>query len=214
MHKVKLLEKKDVAQGTTAFWFEKPSGYNFIAGQHTTWQLINPPETDPEGDSREFSFACPPSDENLMITSRMRDTAFKRVLHNLPIGTEIEIGEPEGDFVLHSDASRPAVFLAGGIGITPFRSMVLDAPTRKIVLVAINRTPEETPFLNELGAINIFTSQTGHPTFDTINQATGSTMNAVYFVAGPGKMVHAMRNLLLENSIDDLYIKTEDFEGY
>lgn len=214
MHRVKLLEKKDVAQGTMAFWFEKPAGYNFVAGQHTTWQLINPSQTDAQGDSREFSFASTPHEDNLMIASRMRDTAFKRVLHNLPLGTEIEVGEPEGDFVLHSDHSHPAVFIAGGIGTTPFRSMILDAPTRKIILLAINRTPEETPFLNELGAINIFTSQTGHPTFEIIKGHLSSTMNGVYYVAGPGKMVHAMRNLLLENSVDDLYIKTEDFEGY
>lgn len=212
MYKIKLLDKKDVAKDTAAFWFERPVGYNFVAGQHTAWTLINPSETDAEGNGREFSFASSPSEKNLMIASRMRDTAFKRVLHNLPIGTKIEIGEPEGSFVLHSDSSRPAIFLAGGIGITPFRSIILDAKSRNIVLFSINRTPQESPFLNELGAINIFTSQTGHLTFDQIKPYL--TGNPVYYIAGPPAMVRAFREMLIANNIDDLSIKSEDFEGY
>lgn len=226
MYKVKLLDKKDVAQGTQAFLFIKPPGYNFIAGQHTGWTLLNPPETDAQGDSRDFSFASSPHEEFLLIASRMRDTAFKRVLHNLPIGSEIEIGEPEGHFVLHSDSSRPAVFLAGGIGITPFRSLVLDAAYKKlphkIFLFYSNRLPEDAPFLEELKKITnpnykfipIFTQQTGHLTFENIKKSTGSIVNPVYYVAGPPPMVRSFRDLLIENGVADVSIKTEDFEGY
>lgn len=226
MYHVKLLVKRDIAEGTAAFWFAKPTGYNFVAGQHTAWQLINPPETDAEGDSREFSFASAPHEDFLMIASRMRDTAFKRVLHNLPIGTEIEIEEPEGGFVLHSDSSRPAIFLAGGIGITPFRSIVVDAAFRKlshkIFLFSSNRQPKDAPLLEELKNlanpnyefIPVFTDQTGHLTMEQIKENTNNISNPVYYIAGPPAMVRGLRDTLISSGIDDLSIRSENFEGY
>jgi ferredoxin-NADP reductase len=90
--------------------------------------LINPPETDAEGDARAFSIASAPYEQDLMITTRMRDTAFKRVLRKLTHGELIRIRGPFGSLTLHDDATRPAVFLAGSIGITPFRSIVLQLP--------------------------------------------------------------------------------------
>ncbi len=226
MYKVKLLAKKDVADGTMAFWFSKPEGYAFLAGQHTGWTLINPLETDAEGDSRDFSFASAPFEDNLMIASRMRDTAFKRVLHTLPVGSEIQIGEPEGHFVLHSDTARAAVFLAGGIGITPFRSLVFDAISRqlphKFFLFYSNREPKDAAFLDELRSvtspnykfISIFTYQSGHLTMKQIKANLDGAVNPVYYIAGPPKMVLSLRELLTAIGVDDLSVKIEDFEGY
>lgn len=226
MYKVKLIAKKEVAKGTAAFWFAKPAGYTFQAGQHTGWTLINPPETDAEGDTRDFSFASAPHEDFLLIASRTRGTAFKRILHNLPIGTEIEMGEPEGDFTLHSDSTRPAVFLAGGIGITPFRSIVLDVMSNKlphkIFLFSSNRTREDAPFLDELQKIAnpnykfipIFTKDFGHLNIETIQKNTGNLTGPVYYLAGPPQMVHALKDMLVGDGVDDLSIKSEEFEGY
>lgn len=226
MHKVKLIDKKEVAKDTMAFWFEKPPGYTFQAGQHTGWTLINPPETDAEGDSRDFSFASAPHEDFLLIASRMRDTAFKRVLHNLPVGAEIQVGDREGHFTLHVDSPRPAVFLAGGIGITPFRSLVIDAIFRKlshkIFLFSSNRLPEDTPFLDELKNISnpnykfipVFTKTSGHLTMESIQKVTGNPTGPVYYIAGPPIMVHDLKDLLLSSAVDDLSIKSEEFEGY
>src|SRR5436309_461700 len=124
---VKLLKKEVVAEGTMAFYFEKPEGFEYKAGQNADYFLINPAEEDKEGNKRTFSFASAPEEKEIVWATRMRDTAYKRNLKNLPEGSELEMEGPYGDMVLHSRAEKPAVFLAGGIGITLFYSMVKDA---------------------------------------------------------------------------------------
>ncbi len=224
--KIKLIDKNDVAKDTMAFRFAKPSGYVFAAGQHTGWTLINPAHTDAEGNARTFSFASAPHEDFLMIASRLRDTAFKRVLHNLPAGRQVEIEEPFGDMILHSDSKRPAVLIAGGIGITPFRSIVLDAAHRhlahQIFLFYSNRTPQDAPFLDELQSVDgfkfklipVFTEESGHITSDLLKKHVSDLTKPVFYLAGPTKFVLAIRNLLTSSGVDDLSIKSEEFEGY
>src|ERR1039457_5165384 len=121
------VRREEVAEGTMAFHFEKPSGFNFKAGQFADVTLSNPPDTDAEGNTRTFSIASPPFENELVFTTRMRDTAFKRSLKKVPLDTEVKIGSAAGSFTLHKNPSKPAVFLAGGIGITPFLSIVRQA---------------------------------------------------------------------------------------
>jgi predicted ferric reductase len=109
-HQVRLKKKEEIAEGTMAFYFEKPAGFQFKPGQFANLTLLNPPETDAEGNVRTFSIASAPLEEDLMFATRMRDTAFKRVLKSMPLGTEITLGGPFGSFSLHSDASRPGSF--------------------------------------------------------------------------------------------------------
>ena len=120
----KLKDRKEVAEGTMAFQFEKPSGWTFKAGQYLDMTLLDPLETDSEGNVRSFSIASGPHEETLVVATRMRDTAFKRVLRTMPLGTAVKIDGPSGDLTLQNNFTRAAVFLAGGIGITPFRSIV------------------------------------------------------------------------------------------
>src|ERR1700720_3395259 len=147
----KLKDRKEVAEGTMAFRFEKPSGWTFKAGQYLDMTLLDPSETDSERNVRSFSIASAPHEETLMIATRMRDTAFKRVLKTMPLGTAVKIEGPSGDLILRNDVRRTVVLLAGGIGITPFRSMVcLAAEERlryRIFLFYSNRRPEDAPFL-------------------------------------------------------------------
>src|SRR3989344_5396371 len=84
-YKVVLKDKKQIAEGTMAFVFGKPKEFHFKAGQHIRMTLINPPETDSEGNSRFFSLASTPQETDLVIAMRMRDTAFKRVLERMQI---------------------------------------------------------------------------------------------------------------------------------
>src|SRR5580704_6423939 len=76
--KSKLIRREEVAEGTMAFHFEKPSGFTFKAGQSADVTLVDPPDTDAEGNTRTFSIASPPFENELVFTTRMRDTAFKR----------------------------------------------------------------------------------------------------------------------------------------
>jgi len=78
-----------------------------------------------------------------MSATRMRDTAFKRVLKTMPLGTELTLDAPYGSFTLHNNAAIPAVFVTGGIGVTPVRSIVLqaihDQVARRIIVIANGR---------------------------------------------------------------------------
>src|ERR1700686_5462425 len=119
----KLKDRKEVAEGTMAFLFERPPHWAFKAGQYLDMTLLDPSETDAEGNVRSFSIASAPHEETLMVATRMRNSAFKRALRTMPFGTAVKIEGPSGDLTLQNDFTRTAVFLAGGIGITPFLSM-------------------------------------------------------------------------------------------
>ncbi len=131
-YKLKLKNREEIAEGTMAFFLEKPVDFDFKAGQFARLTLIDPPETDAKGNGRTFTIASAPYEEDLMVATRLRDTAFKRVMGTIPLGTEISFKGPYGSLTLHDDATRPAVFLTGGIGITPFRSILLQAAKDKL----------------------------------------------------------------------------------
>jgi NAD(P)H-flavin reductase len=150
----KLKDRQEIAERTMAFRFEKPATFTFTPGQFIDITLLNPAETDSEGDTRGFSIASASYEDFIMVATRLRDTAFKRVLRGIPSGADVKIEGPFGNLRLHNDKSRAAVVLTGGIGITPFRSILLHAAKEKlphcIFLFYANRRPEDAPFLDEL----------------------------------------------------------------
>jgi ferredoxin-NADP reductase len=238
IYKVKLKGRQEIASGTMAFHFEKPEGFSYKAGQFGDFTLANPPETDAEGNTRGFSLASAPYEDDLMVATRMRDTAFKRVFKNLPLGTEVALDAPYGSFTLHSDASIPAVFLSGGIGVTPVRSIVLQAAhdklPHKIVLFDSNRRPEDAAFLDELAAIQErnpnFTlvgtmtemektsrpwkGETGFITKAMLLKSIDDLARPIFYISGPRAMVAAMRKILEDSGVKDDKIRTEEFSGY
>jgi len=121
-----LLGRTEVAEGTMAFQFEKPNNFTFKAGQYIDLTLSgSQPQLGPsDGMTHSFSILSSPSDKDLVVTTRMRNTVFKRTISTLPIGSRAKIEGPMGSFTLHNNTARPAVFLAGGIGIAPFLSML------------------------------------------------------------------------------------------
>src|SRR5690606_28132035 len=104
------------------------------------------------------SFSSAPYEPFLMATTRLRDTAFKRVLKDAAIGAELELDAPYGSFTLHNNVTRPAVFLTGGIGITPARSIALqsvhDATGHRIIVFCSSKSPDGSVFLEELTQID------------------------------------------------------------
>jgi ferredoxin-NADP reductase len=238
VHKVKLLRRTEIAVGTMAFHLEKPSRFAFKAGQCMSVTLLNPPETDDEGNSRIFSIAGAPFEQELMIATRMRDTAFKRVLKTTTLGTELEIDGPYGDFMLHEDQSRPAVFLTGGIGITPVLSMLRQAAHDKLrhffILFFSNRTPEEAPFFQELNRMEeklanytfvptmtklenspmLWGGEKGYIAKEMIAKHIEDLSKPVYYVVGPPNMALAVKKMLAEMGIERSNIVFEDFSGY
>jgi ferredoxin-NADP reductase len=149
-----LVDRVLVAHWTMSFSFAKPQGWTYRAGQFVDVTLIRPPMTDAKGDTRGFSISSAPSEGVITITTRLRNSAFKRNLQAMPLGNEVRVEGPFGELALE-EASRPAVVLTGGIGITPFRSILVEASSsggidRPVVLVYSNRRPAEAAFLTEL----------------------------------------------------------------
>ena len=168
----------------------------------------------------------------------MRDTAFKRVLKSMPLGSEIEIKGPYGKMTLHDDPARPVVFLTGGIGITPFRSMALDAARsglpHRIHLFYSNRRPEDAAFLDQLTELEKknpnyrliatmtgaapssppWIGETGYVNSEMLSRFTDDLKSPVYYIAGPEGLVTAMRKTLSEAGVNESDINVEQFTGY
>lgn len=238
VYQSKLRSREQVAEGTMAFHFERPAGFDFQGGQSVDMTMLNPPETDDEGNTRSFSIASPPSENELVFATRMRDSAFKRNLKSVPLGTELKIDGPMGSFTLHKNAKKPAVFLAGGIGITPFMSIVAQAAhdrlPHQLHLFYSNHRPEDAPFLDFLRRLE--KDNTNYHFIPTMTDMEKSkrpwegeqgfidgTMlikylnnldGPIYYLAGPPAMVAAMRKTLLETKVDEDDIRTEEFAGY
>ncbi|TAN07529.1 MAG: FAD-dependent oxidoreductase [Rhodanobacteraceae bacterium] len=232
---VKLIKKETVANGTMAFHFSKPEGFKFRAGQFADYTLINPPETDAEGNTRGFSLVQAPFEPDLVAATRMRDTAFKRVLKDLPIGTELKLDAPYGDFTLHNTQTTPAVFIIGGIGVTPVRCMIAqathDRTAHQITLLHASRTPEDLPLKADLerlardnpnftyvmtveSAPNGWQGERGRVDAAMVKRHVADLHKPIYYLSGPEGMVKAMRTLLVELKVNEDNIRTEEFTGY
>lgn len=235
---IKLKAKKDVAEGTMAFIFEKPTAFTYKAGQSADFTLINPSETDAEGNTRAFSLTSSPFEEDLMITTRLRDTAFKRVLKSLLIGSALEMEGPFGSFTLHNTATTPAVYLTGGIGITPVHSILkqaaYDNAPHTITVFYSNRRPEDAAFLDELAQVSQqhanlkfipvmtqpetsqipWNGEKGHVTGEMLKKYIPDLTTPIYYLSGPASMVTAMRQILTDAGVNEDNIRTEEFPGY
>jgi ferredoxin-NADP reductase len=233
-----LVARDEIARGTVAFRLKRPHGFEFSAGQAIYVRLKDLRRSDAKGRVRTFSIASSPREPELTIVTRQSDSSFKRSLLGLSIGAAVEIEGPYGDLTLHEDPERPAVFLAGGIGITPFRSMILDAAHRvrphRMFLFYSNGNREVTAFLAELakleklnprfkliatmtdrdGSNSDWNGERGYITREMIAKHVGDVTAPVYYVAGPPAMVSAMETLLRDAGIKTGNVRAEAFSGY
>ena len=229
-----LVERREVAVDTMAFRFHL-NGHSprFLPGQACDVTL-------PDGQTHSFALASSPTNgRTVMIAARMRDTPFKETLRDLPFGAAVHLGPPTGTFTLPQDPAMPVVFLAGGIGITPFRSMLkamLDTGDRRpVTLLYSNPTPQATAFLDELEAWRatldltlvptITKPETGGPEWAYEEGRIDAAMvrrhvrpdvlaKAVVYVSGPPAMVDAMKAILTRTGVRDFDVKSEGFYGY
>src|ERR1035437_6120022 len=121
-----LLSREMVAERTMSFRFAKPAGWSYRAGQAVDMTLLDPPETDAEGNLRAFTISSAPRENVIQITTRLRDTAFKRVLQQVPLGTQVKIEGPFGHLRLHRAAGAAA--LLAGASATPLFRASLGGP--------------------------------------------------------------------------------------
>ncbi|WP_163529704.1 FAD-dependent oxidoreductase [Halobacillus ihumii] len=235
-YSMKLLKKQKIANDTMAFHWEKPEGFEFIAGQYCKVTLVDPHKTDDQGNERAFSLVHAPYEKDVETATRMSDSAFKQVLKNMPDGTEVKFGEPHGDFTLHQDESKPAVFIIGGIGITPVRSMIAQAThdqlPHKLTLLYSNKTPADAPFMDDLKGyadenpnftfVPVMTEtkssewngESGLIDAEMLKRHVSDVNVPIYYLSGPPDMVQDMRQMLVDSGVYEDYIKTEEFSGY
>ena len=232
-YQMTLVDRQRIARDTMAFWFDANGArYEFRAGQHADFVFGS--ESD---NSRTFSLASSPLDkEPIMIAMRMRETAFKTALNAAAFGTKFKVSRPRGSFTLHKDVTRPAVFLAGGIGITPVRSILQSATQErlphKLYLFYSNREADDAAFIEELQGMaaqnpnfTLVPTVTGHKTLawpyekghinrEMLTRYLLGLNGPIYYIAGPSGMVTAMTGLLKASGVSDDDMKTEEFGDY
>ena len=180
-----------------------------------------------------FSISSAPCEERIAITTRLRDSSFKRALSQLEPGNVVEIDGPYGNFVVSPDVRRPVAFLVGGVGITPAVSILKqaaqDSALAGFYLFYSNRDQTEAPFLTELTHI-----QADSPEFHLIATMTADqswigereriSMDMIrkyvdpevasFFISGPPNMVTGMRDMLTTAGITREQVRFEAFAGY
>ncbi len=234
-----LTARQQVAQGTMSFAFDLGGqSFPFKPGQYLNATLPNPLYQDDEGSTRSFSIASSPRDPFLMVATRMRGSAFKRSLAEMTLGIPVNINGPMGSFTLPQDSATPVVLVAGGIGITPFRSIVKHAAEQRLphrlTLIYSNRTPEEAPFLDDLhgwetanpnfrfiptmtkpdASKKSWPGRTGYIDAAFVRDALAGLGRFIAYVAGPPGLVQGVTKALVEAGVPEDNIRTEEFDGY
>lgn len=237
-YKLSLKDRKEIAYQTEAFLLAgRP--FNFKAGQHIIVSLESLIYPDDKGKQRIFSIASSPQEKDILIATRLTESGFKKTLMEIPLGSLVAVEGPFGHFTLHQDSQRTAVFLVGGIGITPIRSIVKDATEKrlphKMVLFYANRRVEEAAFLKDFQTLEkenpnfkLIPTMTEMEKSDQAWQGLKGYINesmiktyvpdlnkAIFYIVGPPKMVAAMRQLLeTQLKISEDYLRIEEFSGY
>lgn len=233
----KLLGRELVANNTLAIRLAKPTGFSFEAGQAVRLTIPNKVSKEAGGQSRILSIASAPHEADLTFVTRVRESGFKQALQSMPDGAELEITGPFGSFIQEGRASRPTVFLAGGIGITPFLSMIRSAEhtnhLSQTTLFYSNRSPADSAMLIELEALSTanpgfqlvatmtdcqdgdgWTGETGYVDAGMLRRHLPDLKDPIYYCVGPGAFVAAMQRLLASLGINSANIRTEHFGGY
>ena len=234
----RLISSKEISLNTFVFHFDKPPEFSFKAGQFVQVTLENPPETDNAGNIRSLSIASAPSEVDLQLAVRIRQSAFKRSLKALQPGDKIVFDGPFGSFVLHDDAVRPAVFIVGGIGITPVLSILRESFHQKfehrMLLIYSNRIKDDSPFLQELTELekkydrfelvptftapdksgNSWTGEKGQINEAMIKRCVEDISQPVFYIVGSLEMVLNMTAILRNMDVSGDRIVYEEFIGY
>jgi ferredoxin-NADP reductase len=235
--RARIKEKREVAAGTLLVVFDLLGReVEFRPGQYFWVTLLDPPYDDEKGSRRHISVVTSPNERGVLgLCTRLRDSAFKRSLAELPVGAEAEVEAPKGDFVLPDATDVPYVFIAGGIGITVFRSMLLyiaeEQLAHRVTLVYSNRDRESTAFLDELSElershenIQLVLTMTDDASWEgeqrrigpeLLREHLGGSLDGFrYLLAGPPAMVEAVDGQLRAAGIPDGQIRPERFTGY
>lgn len=233
-----LIKKERVAADAYSFYFKRPESYDFKPGQYLRIEIpIENPDV--RGNSRLFTIASSPTEKNfLMITTRIIQSSFKKTLEKMETGTKVKIFGPYGTFTLNEEGQKPYVFLAGGIGVTPFHSMINHIIAKKlfvpITLFTSFRTADDIVYGEEFRktAKNYkwfklietvtrpeeskipWSGLTGRIDANLIKDSIFDIPNSIFYISGPPAMVDALAETVKSLNIPAENIHVEKFTGY
>ena len=234
---LKLIHKVKISADSWELMFQKPDDFEFKAGQFLEIYLEHPNQDD-RGIKRWFTISSSPTEGDLMVTTRLveKHSSFKDALFKLQPGDSIEAKGPMGSFMMPADNSKPLVWIAGGIGITPFRSQMkylLDkAEQRDITLIYSNRTINDVCFEDLWEEANKkiktfkyvqtlvdevpdnWSGETGVVDKEMIKKAVDDITSCEFYVSGPEPMVEAFKPMLQEMGVKEEDIHQDWFPNY
>jgi len=223
---LKFIKKIQNAKNIFSFIFEAPDEYEWIAGQFI--QITFPHDKpDDRGIKRFFSISSAPFEKNVMITTRFDNqngSSFKKAFYNVTAGSFIESTLPKGEFIV-TKQDKKIIFIAGGIGITPIRSIILDLNYNHRLndtdLLYSNRDGD-IPFKEEVERIKDTNTFFNIHYFINPVSISEETLNKIYdifpdcyaYLSGPPAMIKSIADLLSSKGIAEDNIKTDYFPGY
>ena len=224
--KLILVDKRSETDDVMSFIFRSDAPLKWQAGQFLHYSLPHP-DADDRGITRYFTIASAPFEGHVMLTTRFaseRSSSFKRALRQLPVGAAVEASDPDGDFVVDAPGDQH-VMIAGGIGVTPFRAILLDLDHRqlpiKTTLLYANRTPDFV-YKAELDRL-----ASRHPGLvvrymvspERVDQASIRAVapelaKPTFHVSGPEPFVEGLGGMLVGLGVPDAHVRRDYFPGY
>jgi ferredoxin-NADP reductase len=244
-YQLKLKQKNRVGAGVYDFIFQTSQKLKFKPGQYMEWTLGHK-QTDSRGNRRYFTLASSPTEKDVLLGVKFYEnsspvkgshgaSSFKTGLSKMNIGDEITAGQLAGDFILPDDKNQKLAFIAGGIGITPFRSMLkylVDTNQhRSIVVFYSNRDAQEIAYMDvfkqaaeRAGVKTVFTltnknvgadwqGYRGHISEQMVAKEIPDFKERLFYISGSGTMVDACKKLLVNMGVSGRKIKTDFFPG-
>jgi ferredoxin-NADP reductase len=234
---LKLREKIKIAPDIYEFIFSRGRYFAFAPGQYMEWTLGHD-SPDARGNRRYFTLASAPTEKNLRVGIKVnqKSSTFKKALLDMDNGDEIVAGPVAGDFVLPKDPHQKCVLIAGGVGVTPFRSMIkylLDTNRRRPITLfystkSINDIVYKDVFdraQHDLGIQVVYAvtdtsnlpsywkGATGRITPELIYQKVPDYQDCLFYISGPKGMVDSFKESLARMNVPASQVKTDYFSG-
>jgi glycine betaine catabolism B len=237
MMKLTLKDRSPETHDTENFFWEPEAPLDFKSGQFLRWNLPHE-NPDDRGTSRFFSIASSPTEELIRLTTKFnpQGSSFKKALQKINVGDAIEASGPMGSFTLDTDSTDELVLVAGGIGVTPYRSMLKYMhDTGKFIpvhLIYACRSPQDVAFAELFGELRqehqdfkityVFESEgdfkesyrTGRLSAEMIQDICGNDDSQKVYLSGPEPMIKSLKEQLLASGHSEELIKTDYFPGY